>query len=485
MVATLRSSSDSNTAPDLNIVLRGRAYPFTCRRVLPVPVVPPEERQSAQELERRVFTMLSFPGRTPESFQGSSEIVRAFCNDLVLLESMGEQWREFLRHLRKANISADFTPKIPKRQRQQAINQAFQSMGHESEVMVDDNGILQGDLVERKPVDVHQVLQETLTRVVARFIRVMQSDLDQLSDLRVVGLLEWCGATTCRFHFYEHKLTSVVDYENTNRHSVPMTRNGKTRLGVEIIEELAGRHIHSVTRRAELLIEAKSSAANAAHLVLPKVVRDCIQRCPAWLRSELQVVEGEKVREEWVELVRIENEWKEHSCRQRIQPHFDPALTLFGQFVLMGWDEKIHQKEIRSRIHHNSEQLADPLPSDGPEARNHDLSMMVAAMAAVIFGMLVLVATGETLWEILSPVLQVAGLPPTYKYLTGGKRIWNANETDAPVILTSASIMFTVMAVGYVLAAWVFGKPGYCIMGVIGIVGAILYQLRSKKGGVA
>ncbi len=491
MVDTVRHPRESETTPELDIELRGRAYPRSCRRAMPLPDIPPDMGIETKDLRHRILTMLSFPGRHPETIGGSTEIVRTFCNDMVLLESMAQQWRSFLKCLRKANINTVFAEQIPKRQQQRALDQALQAMGHESRAMVDDGGVLNGDLVEQAPLHVFQTLQATLKRVVTRFTGVMQSDLDQLSDLRVVGLLEWCGEKTCRFHFYEHKVTSVVDHAATERQSVPMTRHGKTKVGAEILKVLAGRHIHSVTRRAELLIEAESRSASDPQLVLPERVRDCIRQCPAWLRPELNVVEGEKVREEWVELVRMERQWQERQwqerwCQQRIQPHFDPALTLFGQFVLMGWDEKAHQKEIHNRIRHSRHQLQQSAVPQEPACQNGPLTQMIAWIVAVVFGILVALATGGTLGNILVPLLSLACLPATYHYLSGGRRLSNLNEQDDPrPFFASLSAMFTVTAVGYFLAAWVLPEPLYCVLTVPACVGAAFFRMHSRKGGAA
>ncbi|MEZ6132525.1 MAG: hypothetical protein R3C59_27995 [Planctomycetaceae bacterium] len=60
-----------------------------------------------------------------------------------------------------------------------------------------------------------------------------------------------------------------MDSQSTRRQQVPLIRKGKTRMATDVIEELAGRHVHSVTRRTELLIEARSCAVSDPQLVSP------------------------------------------------------------------------------------------------------------------------------------------------------------------------------------------------------------------------
>lgn len=487
MVDSVRYPRDFETTPNLNIGLRGRTYPFTCRRALPPPDIPPDSLPLTRDLQSRILTVLSFPGCHLDTFGGSSDIIRAFCSDMVLLETMATQWRRFLQYLRKTNISVEFPKKIPNRQRQQALNEALRAMGHESGIMVDDGGVLNGGLVEQPPHDVFQILQATLQETVSRFTEVMQADLDQLSDLRVVGLLEWFGQSTCRFHYYEHHLTSMVDSQTTDRQSIPMTHKGKTRLGVEVIEELVGRHVHSVMRRTELLIEARSSTPNDPQLVLPRSVRDCITHCPAWLRPELLVVEGEKIREEWVELVRIEHQWQERWCRQRIQPHFDPALTLFGQYVLMGWDESMHKAEIHSRIQVSSHQLQQSQAAAESTRPDRYLTQMLAWIVATLFGMLMLLATGEDNGHICAILLPLSCMPTTYRYLTEGRSIIDIDDLQPPPFMASLSTMFCVLGTGFLLATLMFGKPKMLVTFLIGMSGTIFFELmrRKSKGGVA
>ncbi|MCA9063858.1 MAG: hypothetical protein KDA96_12385, partial [Planctomycetaceae bacterium] len=136
------SATEAETKPDLNIVLRGRTYPLTCRRALPPPDVPSETETPGTSLQQRILSLLSFPSLHPESFRGSCDIVRAFCSDMVLLETMASQWRQFLRHLRRTNITTVMGRNVPKKQQQRAVDLALQAMGHETAVMVDDGGVL-------------------------------------------------------------------------------------------------------------------------------------------------------------------------------------------------------------------------------------------------------------------------------------------------------------------------------------------------------
>ncbi len=484
MVNTAPHSHDSETTRELNISLRGRTYPLTCRRTLSSPNAPPEPDSPTSSLSKRILSMLSFPTRHPDAFRGSSEIVRAFCSDMVLLETMATQWRRFLKQVRKANLTAVAGKNVSKRQQQQALDQALQVMGHESAVMVDDRGVLNGDLVEQPPVHVYQTLQETIRTVVSSFVEAMQQDLDQLSDLRVVGLLEWFGDRTCRFHFYEHQLTSVVDGRSTERQQVPMSRHGKTRLGTEVIEELTGRHVHSVTRKTELLIEAKSCAADHPDLVLPRVARECLRQCPTWLRPELQVVEGEKIREDWMELIRVEHHWQERFCKQRIQPHFDPALTIFGHYVLMGWDERAHQGEIQNRVRRSSDQLWQPM-SSAAIAPDHRLIAMVAGIAAALFGIFMLLSAGKLSGVMAVALLPLTCLPTTYRYLSGGGGMIPLAQLEVRPIYLTGSVILTVMAIGFLMAAWSLHKPIIATVALVPIGGAVTMIHKARRSGGA
>ncbi len=229
------------------------------------------------------------------------------------------------------------------------------------------------------------------------------------------------------------------------------------------------------------------SSAGDPKLVLPKAVRECIAHCPAWLRPELQVVEGEKVREEWVELVRVEHQWQERWCRKRIQPHFDPALTLFGQYVLIGWDEQAHQAEIRSRIRQGSDQLWQPQASPAPAQPNRLWTQMVAWLAAIVFGMLVLLSTGQDAARFCAILLPLVSLPVTYRWLTGGRSIVEIEALQPPSFMAALSMMFSVLSAGFLLAALLFGEPKLLLTCLIGASGAVLFEVfrRKVKGGVA
>lgn len=365
----------------LDITLRGRTYPLSCRR-LSVPV--PEPHTSAASptdgLRRRIMSMLSFPGRSPDEFAGNADVVRAFGTDMVLLETMSRQWRSFLTTLKKSNLQATFAAKVPENERLKAIDKALATMGHESQIMVDDDGILNSGLIEQPRTVVHKTLQATLGKSVDRFIRVMRQDLEQLGDLRVVGLLEWSGESACRFHFYEHEVNATLDHDRRKAQEFTVHRQGRApKMGSEILRSLHGRHIHRVTRYEELLIDAAIRDVSDPNLILPSRVRQLVGQCPAWVRPDLAVVEGEKCREERVELVRLETEWEVAWTEQRIMPHFDPALTLFGEFVLTGWDDEAHEHEIRSRLKDSQQRLQNQPIDSSPRPMSRLMRQTIVA----------------------------------------------------------------------------------------------------------
>lgn len=481
------SAVNAEPKPDLNIVLRGRIYPLTCRRVLPPPDIPSESETPATRLQQSILSQLSFPSRHPDSFRGSCDVVRAFCSDMVLLEAMASQWRQFLRHLRRVSIVTIVGKNVPKKQQQRAVDLVLQVMGHESAVMVDDGGVLNGNLIEQPSLQVFQTLHTTLRAAVSRFVDVMMSDMDQLSDLRVVGLLEWFGKHTCHFHYYQHDLKSLVDVQTTERQQVPMTQSGKTRFATDIIAELSGRHVHSVTRRSELLMEARSRSASDPQLVLPKAVRDCIAHCPVWLRPDLEVVEGEKVREEWVELVCVEHEWQERWCRQRIQPHFDPALILFGQYVLMGWGEREHEAEIRRRVQQGSDELQPPQSSRTAVPPNRRQTQLVAWIVAVVFGMLMLIGSGQDAGRAVAILLPLTSISAIYRYLSGGPTIFQLDRLEPSLFLASLSRVFCVLSGGFVLAGLLLGPSRWQAIVIVGMFAAVLFEIfrRQCPGGKA
>ncbi|MFK7817580.1 MAG: hypothetical protein AB8G99_02580 [Planctomycetaceae bacterium] len=350
MVAT------SVTSP-LSVKVQDRTFPLSFRAAAVPTDLGSESTNPTESARNLLLGRLEFHKRPASQFSNVEGIVRAFCKDVALLETMASQWRSFLKRLKASQLDAKVYQDVPKKQRAAALADVMQRMGHQSARLIDDVNVLTGTLLTKPIQVVYSELQVVFREVTHKFANGLRSDLEQLSDVRVVGLIDWASKDVCKFHFFEHRLRVVSGKKRTETsRRVVETADGWAR-ELKVLKKLSGKSIHSVTRIEEHLMGAQAYPHDAAPLPNPERIKALIKSVPDWLKPELAIVEGEKFREDRVLLTRYQKQWSVTEVETRIEPHFDPAVTLFNEFVLAGWDHREHEREIRNSINATNTRL--------------------------------------------------------------------------------------------------------------------------------
>ena len=350
MVATFAKSS-------MSVEVQDRTFPLSFREAATPTDLGSESTSPVEAARDLLLRRLEFHKRPASEFTNAEGIVRAFCKDVALLETMASQWRGFTKKLKASQLDLSVYQDVPKKQRADALADVMRRMGHQPARLIDDVNVLTGTLLTKPMQVVYSELQVVFREVTRKFANGLRSDLEQLSDVRVVGLIDWASKDVCKFHFFEHRLRVVSGKQRTKTsRRIVETDEGWAR-ELKVLKKLSGKSIHSVTRIEEQLMGARAYSHDSAPLPTPERIKALIKSVPEWLKPELAIVEGEKYREDRVLLTRYQKQWTVTEVGKRIEPHFDPAVTLFNEFVLAGWDHREHEREIRNNINATNTRL--------------------------------------------------------------------------------------------------------------------------------
>ncbi|MFO0979938.1 MAG: hypothetical protein U0996_26300 [Planctomycetaceae bacterium] len=300
-------------------------------------------------LSRRECLTFPFLLQRTTDFSGTPGIVRAYSEDAVRLHTMRQQWHGFVKALRAFRLRTDSPSAVPPEVLQKAMEDVFRRMGQEadSELQIPD---LKGIVTNESAVDVLATLQTSLANEVTQFARQIDDDLEALVAFRVIGQIEWHSSDCCQYHYYEHELAITKDKDATENVSFAERQDPRTVVrGFDVHRKVAGKRVHRAFRFDELLISASSRPLKESTTGLPEHIQEFVRQIPVWLTGAMDVVEGEKVSEERTELVSHEEQWEQRTFVQRVVTEFDPALTLFGEFVIVAWDELSYGREISRR----------------------------------------------------------------------------------------------------------------------------------------
>ncbi|MCA9065395.1 MAG: hypothetical protein KDA96_20140, partial [Planctomycetaceae bacterium] len=109
---------------------------------------------------------------------------------------------------------------------------------------------------------------------------------------------------------------------------------------------------------------------------------------------------------------------------------------------------------------------------------------MVAWIVATVFGMLVLLGTGQRAGRTFAILLPLTTVPATYRYLTGGGSVVPLDRLNPQPFMVSMCSVFGVLGSGFLLAGLIFGSPNWQPVVLIGMLGVALFEVfrRQVKG---
>lgn len=338
----------------LDVALHGRIYPDRPRRSdgqgdKPQQLVGDNNQPTlATRLAERLWTRMPLARFDESPAVETGQLVKGYVESLSGIQRLREDVVRLIGALCETNIEfrqATGTTNQPARGH--ALRAKVDEMVARVGVPFDPPANALNATIAAQPLqELHQSLRTALRNDLTKFAERFEGTLQHLVAQRLMGLVEWVGRNTCRYHFF----TEVVLQENDGFNCAVTTTavanspfqqasDGSTRylISVQHVREgVSGRHVYRWARHEHHVMNAFQAAIRNSSVRIPSAVARLVECIPEWLYDSLKIIEGDIIRERVIERDYTVKNWSD--VRTRDIPIFakDPALAI-DEYVLTGW----------------------------------------------------------------------------------------------------------------------------------------------------
>lgn len=293
-------------------------------------------------LVAKLTAMLSLRHAKASDFRNVPEVIQRYNDDLVQIRCWHREANSFLTAVSEAHVVASVVgANRPEKLQASATQARAQVLALATLSPVETSSHLHAEILDDEVADAFHSFADDARQAVANFVDDLLGVLQTLADHHVLGRIVWPVSSGCRFRHYE---TRVYEGSYSKEKSGNRFAEGETTIERGIIEHR--REIH----QQQLAFATRQRLPQYKELI-PSRVRMLLLAVPRWLRSEIEIVQGDLFRsDQGVQLLKRE-EWSETS----VYYHEDPAATL-GPFVLACWlceerEREIHGADQQSLLH--------------------------------------------------------------------------------------------------------------------------------------
>lgn len=326
---------------------------------LTVPVAVFADRVASDLFEQLPLT--SAAAGTPTCID---DLIDPYLASLDFLNQRRQETHQFLRSVCEVSVEVQVADDDPGQQ--VALQLARQKANHlvqRANIQASScRNILIAGMASLPLKELQQRLDTALERSLIETVAELVFGLERLSQIEVVGHIEWFPSNACAFDYFRQRVSrGPVEVQRWTETTMVMQNWERYRQ----THELARRTVtigHQTEWREHQLIHALEPLAGNAVVPIPRVVQNLVDKTPAWLRPFLAIASGRMINSqreithssEWTEstdeLVRTKLKWIPPPPPPSPPPaskHIDPALTL-GPFVLSAWTPEEVTAEERS-----------------------------------------------------------------------------------------------------------------------------------------
>ncbi|MDX1926256.1 MAG: hypothetical protein SFV81_07055 [Pirellulaceae bacterium] len=276
-------------------------------------------RGSCQPLYQAISVPLADQFNSVATASTRNELVNRYNEVLQSMNTMQEQWTEFLARCVAFDAFNENGGKTPSEQlasttlseewkRQVLSGPVFKPQRLQS--------IVTAEFVSRNGNDMRGLLVQDCDSLARQLASDCVQQLLDLVESFSIGIAQWYSGHTCCYRFF--------------RRNVRTTSARDTRA----IAANRGTAQYVIEAHEHHLMDAYACHPLNAPIEIPSSVRQLVRHSPDWLKGHLRLAVGTLTQEVIHERVISETRWAVADALPRM--HFDPALTI-GSFVLTAW----------------------------------------------------------------------------------------------------------------------------------------------------
>ena len=303
----------------------------------------PEERprqvsvvgKALLQLRERLWHDLALPALQPRADAKHQNIIDIYSQSQDRIEKYRKEANQLLEIICMTNVVGQQNSRALQAALLQEVRKLFQDV-RLPQLQVDKR--VGANLGGHDVASAYQVLVEALDSALDGFLMSFADSLAKLLGSKVVGSITWTNASMCQFSFAIREIrqqanTRVVRHEN----DIEIDRFWTTETMSYVTSEWRIEH-HLMRSQVTNDIELPRKSPPRAMQLWKSI--------PAWLREHVGVVEGDLFRKQALEIAKWEDTVVQETYHEEVAIVGDPAITLFDQIVLTGWDEsEMNQKK--------------------------------------------------------------------------------------------------------------------------------------------
>jgi hypothetical protein len=432
-------------------------------------------------LRNRIFSQLGFTQHDFSERGTVQEVVKAYTGSLEKLRADREEAAHFVEALGKVHLQTieEGAKRVDRLQQAAAeeLNE-LQDLVQLPPVLVSAN--LEAELFSMHAFEAYSLLRDDLRRSVEEFVQNLFAVFDRLVERQVVGEISFPNENACRFRYFETHLRER-DVRSSRRIDDDDDNSQVTTISGSIDVEVHGQQQHlAATSRHPLPKYPR---------LIPQRFRNLLEECPAWLRPEIEVVEGDRFRsdkgkhlvktKQWLERRITHLPRKTHFPSTFVDYHEDPAITL-GPFVLGAWECEEREAELheiqQTKLEHWQTLANQRLAAQTRAYRN------LAVVVCLQIVPLLLHLAGSALWSPLHAValtLSLVLLGPVWQALREHAWAHDASPDGPFMVLGMAGGLFASLAWQCGFLALIYGALLPAVGLVVFAVAAFIFARES------
>ena len=239
--------------------------------------------------------------------------------------------------------------------RDRFLTEHFERLSREINLSLNPpSGILRAELEAMSVEAAESELRGALDTAASGFAMQVCDLLDRMSDLDLVGLIDWRTETACQSYFYR----DIIIQEELGRQTIRGARDlvavherglySVLEVNQEVIETIQGQHTQRHALCEMYLSEAKPHAVGDFAGIVPKDIRRFLARMPGWLLQTVRIIGGRR-RSYRIIAQDVRSEQFEETETKIILEHervVGCPLVTMGHYVLTGWGDEEDSAEI-------------------------------------------------------------------------------------------------------------------------------------------
>lgn len=307
-----------------------------------------------QRLESALWASMPIAPIEINSEATLEDLIQAYNASWNRLRQLRADIGQLVRQICATNLEwkSETDTQVPQAQQQLVESTINEMTARVTQAFIPSRSILTAEVANWSLKTVRRRFTASIRGDLHRFCRFVESTLQEMVQLQLIGILEWVGPNACKYHFF----TEVLCHDGTTHEESDLKRRERswsersnsqlTRFATYITKTTTALISHRRARHEHHVLHAfQTTIANSTVTALPRH-RQLLDAIPIWLREFVRVIDGTLIQEWVIEQEFCRKTWSKVDVYDLPQFDCEPAIII-DQFALSGWGPREIQQEVQ------------------------------------------------------------------------------------------------------------------------------------------